>query len=318
MPQTKIIVLSFKDLLCLLRLIRISGDLNSKEGVNMNGLMVTQVSSLLILIMSLTACGPSPSLEGAVTSSQSDYGIIGGEEVATIDPVQSGIVALYDLKTQGLCTGSILSDNLILTAAHCIGKDVKQLKIIFANKLTDKTRIIKSVRAVSVSPYWDKRQRMPKDTGDIALVRFDGGLPTGYKPARLLTAVFAFNPGQEVLLAGYGISNGNTGEGSATLRKVKVTIDDPKFANTEIRLDQRNGRGACHGDSGGPAYVTYGGVTYLWGITSRGDQDIQDNCSQFSVYTNALAYRGWLQKESQRLNALPAIKSPSGNLASNK
>ena len=45
-------------------------------------------------------------------------------------------------------------------------------------------------------------------------------------------------------------------------------------------LDQEDGSGACHGDSGGPAFFEKDGKTYLLGVTNRSYPDgAPDDCN---------------------------------------
>ncbi len=71
---------------------------------------------------------------------------------------------------------------------------------------------------------------------------------------------------------------------------------------SEASLDQRRGTGACHGDSGGPAYLALEGGYALWGVTSRGLNDPNDDCSQFAIYTKAMPYANWIVKAKRFLD----------------
>src|SRR5262249_22116808 len=53
-----------------------------------------------------------------------------------------------------------------------------------------------------------------------------------------------------------------------------------------------HGKDACHGDSGGPAYVVRSdGQLLLGGITSRGP----DPCGQFGIYTRVPEHMDWIR-----------------------
>ena len=80
-----------------------------------------------------------------------------------------------------------------------------------------------------------------------------------------------------------------------SLNKDDVLVAEPIWGSTEVMLDQTGGKGACHGDSGGPAYAMVNGQMQLFGITSRGVGDgTGPQCTHFSVYTNASAYASWI------------------------
>ncbi|MGZ3768175.1 MAG: S1 family peptidase [Bdellovibrio sp.] len=251
--------------------------------------------------LALTGCSPKTAENSATIQSTGD-GIIGGSEVQSGDRIQTSIVAVYDTASGALCTGSLLTNNLVLTAAHCIGDDVTKMLIFFDNKLGKQSYRLQ-VDQAEVSPYWASRQNENVNTGDIALIHFVGDVPDGWKPA-----TFANNAGRSqlangaiVVLAGYGITNGVTHEGAGVLRVTTVKIDNAQFSASEITINQTMGQGACHGDSGGPAYIQINGKYYLWGVTSRGIDDPSNDCTKFSAYTNALFYKTWLNKAANKM-----------------
>lgn len=262
----------------------------------------------LLSSTTLTACSPDINTTSEITNTSE--GIIGGWDIRPTDQFQESIVAVYDATEGQLCTGSLLPNNLVLTAAHCVGPDADAMYILFDTKVTDDSPHRQVVK-MEVSPLWESQQDNKKDTGDIALLRFSGPVPTGFKPATLLSPADRkyLRKGTQVVLAGYGINNGVSKEGSGVLRVTKVTIEDPNFSQSEITLNQRQGTGACHGDSGGPAYVAIKGKLYLWGVTSRGVEDKANDCSQLSAYTNALHYRGWLNRAAQKM--ISSLTSPT-------
>lgn len=249
----------------------------------------------------LTACSPDKNNSGILETSGD--GIIGGWEAQPTDKFQSSIVAVYDGTEGQLCTGSLLPNNLVLTAAHCVGSNPENMYIFFDTKVTNKSQF-RAVDKAEVSPYWASQQNEAKNTSDIALLHFQGTIPAGFQPATLLAPQDRkfLTKGATVVLAGFGISNGTTGDGAGTLRVTKVTINNPNFSASELTLDQTQGTGACHGDSGGPAYLEIKGKYYLWGITSRGVQDDNNDCSKYSAYTSIIFHKAWLSKAANKLS----------------
>jgi hypothetical protein len=153
---------------------------------------------------------------------------------------------------------------------------------------------------MAASPTWSLHQQQEFNNGDIALVHFSGGLPAGAAPAAVMKASQHLSDGEIVTLAGFGISNGD-GEGAGKLRMVDVKIAKAKYSQTEVSLDQHNHKGACHGDSGGPAFVQNSdGGLLLWGVTSRGIDDPTDHCVGESVYTRIQPYSRWINQVVRR------------------
>ena len=261
--------------------------------------------------VALSACAPGASqIDSKADEATAQSGIIGGSEVKTGATLTKSIVALYDTVQGQLCTGTLLPNNIVVTAAHCMALKPQDLIVIFGTNV-DKSAVARRVTGATPNPNYAAHGDDEKDNGDIAVVHFEGTVPSGYQPAQLLTDASKLKNGASVTLAGYGISDGRNKTGAGVLRSVSVKIADSKFSATEIKLDQRQGRGACHGDSGGPAYVSIGGKNYVWGVTSRGVDDMYDLCNQFAVYTSIPAHQAWLQKTSQQLIRDAAASSPA-------
>jgi secreted trypsin-like serine protease len=256
---------------------------------------------------------------------------VNGTEVHENDAIIASIVSVYDLKNGGLCTGSLIAPGIVLTAAHCITSKASDLRVIFGTNVDEwlnarepdvKAEHVRSVSQTKVHPDWnfEKNQEKETDWNDIALVKFKGDIPEGFKPATILQDSSVLVRGTEVTFAGYGVSLVETPEvdpkkvknleeaiengdvycdeprkicfmadysGEGLLRMAKAPISSVQ--ETEVRLNEKLA-GTCGGDSGGPAYIEKDGVYYLFGITSRGSP----LCNSTGVYTNALSFASWL------------------------
>jgi secreted trypsin-like serine protease len=238
----------------------------------------------------------------ATTASASDL-IIGGTVVDANDPVASTTVLVTD--GNFICTGSIIDQDLVVTAAHCVAAPAENLRIVFArdiNGTIDKSMVL-PITGYIANPGWQGDASQGVDQHDIAVIRLDGALPAGYHPATLLSADASagLKKGEVTELAGYGITNAKTQDGAGTLREVDVKILQ-QLGQTEVVLDQRTGKGACHGDSGGPAFVNVGGELQLWGVTNRGYPDnAPDDCRHEVVYTRIAAYADFISQSASQL-----------------
>jgi secreted trypsin-like serine protease len=280
-------------------------------------LLVSSVASLL----ALSSCAPSP--RAAVQAA--GEGIIGGTDVAPNDPIASMTGILVDGVNSKMCTVSVLSARWMVTAAHCVyGKDPRTLIVGFAPSLEDLVKpeykpMRRFVASGIVHPRFVQTQRAIvelvkkakaegrefgleelhkiTDWGDIALIQITEDVPAGIRPAELLPSVSMLQKGQSAVLAGYGRVSGDSSASSGALKRVNVDIEEPMRGTTEVLFDQRQGKGACKGDSGGPAYLQIDGHSYLFGVTSHGVGDTRDSqCAVSSAYTNIIAYRPWIRQ----------------------
>lgn len=229
--------------------------------------------------------------------------IVGGQTVSADDVIAATTVMVTD--GNFICTGSIIAQDIVVTAAHCTAAKAEDLRIVFARQMPDDlTTVTDTVHAIYgfvANPGWQGESSTGPDQHDIAIIRFKGDLPSGYSVAQLLPADEALTKGETVTLAGYGITNAETQDGAGLLRKVDVQIAK-KLGKTEEVLDQTEGAGACHGDSGGPAFVTLNGQLLLWGVTNRGYPDnAPDDCVHESVYTRITAYTDFINQAAQQL-----------------
>ena len=222
------------------------------------------------------------------------------------DPIQRSTAAFYAPSSNGpggsLCTASLISRNTAVTAAHCLGGSSYSPVMIFAPNVRSPDSVQRPVTGSVVNPVWGQRSARALDQGDIAVVKFGGGLPKGYRPATL-DGVDETRKGDAAILAGYGVANARTHEGAGVLRKTTVKVANARHGKSEMIFDQSHGRGACHGDSGGPAYFQRGRKMVLGGITNRSyPNSASDDCAHKVVYTKVAAYRPWIEKSETELN----------------
>lgn len=278
-------------------------------------------------LAALAACGQGPTANDSIAV---NTGIVGGEEAVGSEPFAKHVVGLYDSKIGAVCTASILSKTIVVTAAHCVESEPSALRVVFAKNLDAQDAIFRQVEDHRVSPIWAFRQNQELNTGDIAVVKFAGGLPAGYEPIGFLTDASKLSTNMDVLLAGFGASevvqvrDERTGGlvadhlGANILRFATTSIKDAKFTKSEFSTESSKGKGACHGDSGGPAYVEVeverGGAKVkefvLAGVTSRSAGDDADLCNVSAVYTSIPFYATWIVSTAKMLNDLPAATRP--------
>lgn len=268
--------------------------------------MNTKYFLMTALSLGMAACGPQPQLQSESFSDSSSAGIIGGVAVQPTEAIAKSTVAIETAMYGVFCSGVLVGKNLVMTAGHCTGVSEKpnQMSIVFGANLKGRVQKRK-VLGGRVHPNWPAlTEDQEKNWGDIALLRFEGEAPAGFTPVPMLASSSKLKNGTDVILAGYGLTKMNPDTNPYKLMKVTVKLSDVKYSETEILFEQYQGKGACHGDSGGPAYVQVGGRLALVGVTSRSATLAGgETCMEGSVYTSVPAQKNFLKTAISQLNS---------------
>jgi secreted trypsin-like serine protease len=260
---------------------------------------------MLMSAVALTACAPNSSSKSQVDTANSSK-IVGGDVVQAGSLVAQHTVALFDRAKSALCSGTLISDSLVLTAAHCVSNNGQSMIVVFATDLHGAAEATKrAVKYAIVNEGYSEEKSLASDTHDIALVKFEGGLPQGYAPAPILQDFSKLQQGTTVRVAGYGLNwSWVVKRGEGILRTTELNIKDPNYSQSEVSLSQSLRKGICSGDSGGPAYLEVNGQLYVWGVTSRSDSmpiPLTPDCFIFSVFTKVGSYTQWIANTAQVL-----------------
>jgi hypothetical protein len=194
-----------------------------------------------------------------------------------------------------LCSGTLITPNVFLTASHCTEYFTEVLapagytayvsfdkSIPFGDLTSAKTKLL-AVKYVVTNPNYNPSQ---SDSGDIGVLilqsNVKGITPATLPSCGLLDQLVAQNGLKDAVFtaAGYGLQNRVVGGGVPYFQDANPIPRMYSFSTFNslnggyLRLSQNpatgNG-GTCFGDSGGPNFLTVNGQQILVGITITGD-----------------------------------------------
>lgn len=225
------------------------------------------------------------------SSPQSRSSIIGGTKVDEDSEIAKFTVGLYNQAENALCTGTIIAEDIVITAAHCV-KDAESLLVFFGPSLEQPEPVTITTNIATSAAYYKRKQNQNTDAGDVAVIQLKHVIPSTHEPVPIVPFGFLPEEGETVSIIGYGVTNGIRQSNSGYLRESTVSVLEPQFGLSEFVTDQTEGSGVCFGDSGGPAFIYRNHQYYLVGIASRvKNKKDQDPCKGIGVYSNAGTFR---------------------------
>ena len=239
----------------------------------MNALSRALPALSTMLVLSTAACGQgydpgdassSPELESSM------HEIRGGDR----DDGHAPVALLYDDGQGGMCSGTLISDRVYLTAAHCIGStNPNDYIIIGGTDPFENHEWFADVDEVHRHPQYDDQNLIH----DVGIVVLSEDAPVGsYRWVEDDDDEEVYAEGEGITLVGYGQTSESAWNSSGIKRTADVDIEE---VYQDVIVYGGPTTNVCSGDSGGPALKKVGGRIRVVGVTSFGDQ----NCSQFGA-----------------------------------
>jgi secreted trypsin-like serine protease len=245
------------------------------------------------LAAALAACGnPADGL----ALSHLEQPILGG----VVDDAH-GAVMLLASREGFLCTGTVIhverDMGYLLTAAHCVTEeaeggpgvvplDARDFIVVPGADFAESTTAF-SAQAISVEPTYDG-----SFAADVAVVRFFfGDQPAPAVIPALDASEDALAIDDALLLVGYGQTESD--EANTERRRVERNVEE--LDRELVVYTQEDARGACFGDSGGPALVKVEGEERVAGVISGGVSDSDEGCAGgIGVAMRVSAYQSFI------------------------
>lgn len=171
------------------------------------------------------------------------------------------------------CTGSILNQNTVLTAAHCFDDKVFDLQVSYKEKNYKASQVMIHSKYERKDIFHMGFLHDLKIKNDIALIKTQKNLPSHY--ISVAQDDVKINNEKALLISGFGhrANQFGMGEGEGVYRVSARTFTD-EITNKRIIIED-GVTGSCQGDSGGPLWMK---VKESWtqiAITSQGDCNVK-------------------------------------------
>ncbi len=253
---------------------------------------------LLILVLAFTGCIPESDVQYATARQEIKGGQVENNQTAVV-----GILAQLQGGT-GICSGTLIAPNLVLTAQHCVAELNSQFvncgSTPFGNKHDASAMYVTTQTQMSNDPsnYTRVSQILIPPGGndtcgfDIALLVLTQNIPSSNATPIVPRVDSAPVAGESYTAVGYGHIGDETGAGTRRSlggRTVQCNGDQCPFDAQTTASEFEGSDGTCQGDSGGAPIDSKGRVI---GALSRGPAQ----CAG-SVYSSVYAWRDWLREQ---------------------
>lgn len=282
---------------------------------------VFRVTSLAMLaaLAFVAGCGDAGDEGVAEEVGQVEQRIAGGYT----DTTDTAVVGIIDLTNGGgLCSGSLIAPNMVLTARHCVSPTLNDPNGVVCYQTTFGAPHSAGNFWVTTKGYFTQNQSDYHDVREIVLIsgvdnKFCGNdqailiLNENIDPSEATPLVPRVDtplaPGDEYYAVGYGQTSDTNYNSAGTRRRrdglfIDCVADGCPAAYTRV-TEWIGDTGICSGDSGGPALDLENRVI---GVTSRGPAPCED-----PVYGYVFGWGQWVKDTAVYAASLGGYPPPA-------
>ena len=202
------------------------------------------------------------------------------------------------------CTGTLITRDIILTAAHCIAPGTTYKMVDYASQ---PPRLLDIKRAAAHPQFQMQSLLAHRATADMALLQLV--TPVSAAPVTLGGALMPVTVGQRLAVVGMGVAQRGDGRSGGVARAASLSVTG-RPGTLQIRLvdpltnNARAGLGACTGDSGAPAFLNQDNSSVIVGVVSWSTgPNNTSGCGGLTGVTPLAVYRDWIMKTARSWGA---------------
>ncbi|MBY0496808.1 MAG: trypsin-like serine protease [Cyanobacteria bacterium] len=259
----------------------------------LNAAIHTRLLGMAVPILLAAGCGggagqapapaaPTPTIDTPTASVCATLGLTSSANIlnGVECPTGNTAVVLLNMRDRagfavGACSGTLIADRAILTAAHCIKSEVQLVRVFLGSG--------PEIVAASFTAHPGYRGGT---INDVAIVIMSE--PVGRRPMPLLLSREA-RAGETAVIAGWGRNQQDipaTFRAGSTIITATGTVLETQFGPNVASI--------CSGDSGGPILLSEGGVWSIAGVSSATSENVCNTGTNFYVALRTTAVSSFI------------------------